>query len=744
MSVCGVTCGPAGPTVIRAERVFTGHEFIEDVTILIEGGLIREVVPTAEFTPVEGSQVLDAAGMTVVPGFIDSHVHILGQPLEVLRNIAQYGWGRVAEEAISQVPGNREGYLQSGITSVIDMGSTLAGMLRLEEGLETGSLVGPDLYFSGPLFTAPNGHPAGTIYRGQHDLIDNATVQVAASDPAAKKVVELADRGVDFIKLVYDDGTFYAGRVPRLDRSIARGIADQAHSRGLPVIAHVGGRESEFADMLECGVNGVEHCFAYSGSDTVLHDMAARGVVFTPTLSIYEIYAKQTMPRMRESVAKARENGVPIAAGTDFPSSRFTTAGPGFYRELALLEEAGLSRVEVLEAATVNGARKIGKTAETGSIAAGRLANLVFFRGDLREGAISRERVQAVMLRGKMMIEEGTLTVESRKGLTRQPLMVFPFGFYETVSGFSMGGSLLDFDVLGSGVALGLTATYSFSNAFAAEITASTPSPIPQTSLDFRLGYDGYPKRFFGMDNSTTRGAAVTYAWSDFQAAVASATTLLPALKLNTAFSLDAATIGDYKGQVLPSMTGSSAGIMTLARVEIAHDARDLAAAPWYGDYEAVAGGLSAPFLGSAYTFSTVDLDLRFFFSIFPHHVIAARLLFKQCLGDAPFYARPDFGGFSLGRGFQPDRFIGKLGAYGQLEYRFPIWSLIGGDLFLDAGQVRDDYQRFTLAGFHLCGGAGLRFTFSERSILCVDAGFNGEPLSSEGFTIIVRTSHAF
>ena len=78
-------------------------------------------------------------------------------------------------------------YLQCGITSVIDMGSTVAGMLQLEKGLETGRLIGPDLYFSGPLFTAPNGHPAGTIYRGQHDLIDNAAVQVSARRPGSEE-----------------------------------------------------------------------------------------------------------------------------------------------------------------------------------------------------------------------------------------------------------------------------------------------------------------------------------------------------------------------------------------------------------------------------------------------------------------------------------------------------------------------------------------------------------------------------
>ena len=291
--------------VIRAEKAFTGRGFVEDVFIVIADGVIREVVPAGAYTAIEGSRLIDAAGLTVTPGLIDSHVHLFGLPLETMKKTAQRGWGRVAEEMVSLVPGNREQYLQSGITTVIDMGSTVDGTRRLADGLGSGRLLGPDLYYCGPLFTAPNGHPAGTIYRGQHDLIDHATVQEDEPGPAAARVAELAGQGVSFIKLVYDDGTSYGGKVPRLDRELAARIAAEAHARGLPVIAHVGALESGFADMIACGVDGVEHCFAYDGSDAVFREAAARGVFFTPTLSIYEIHARALLPRMMESVARA-------------------------------------------------------------------------------------------------------------------------------------------------------------------------------------------------------------------------------------------------------------------------------------------------------------------------------------------------------------------------------------------------------------------------------------------------------
>ena len=511
LGLAALETGFAGTTVILAERAFTGQEIVENVCIVIEDDRIRDIVPMKDFTPIGGSLVIDAAGTTVCPGFIDSHVHILSMPIRYLQNVPRYGWGRIAEEMNSQVPRNRRELLESGITTVFDMGAPVDSVARMGRDLAAGKILGPDLYYGGPLFTAPGGHPAGTIYRGQHSLIDTATVQVSERGPALEKVAELQSKGARFIKLVYDDGVFYGGTVPRLDLALAGEIADAAHAKGLRVIAHVGAAESCFADMIGIGVDGVEHCFAFNGSDAVFREMASRGISFTPTLSIYELYAPEAMPRMQESVRRAFSQGVSIAAGTDFPSTRFMSASEGYFRELALLEEAGLPRIDVLRAATEQAARKLGKEGEVGSLAPGRTANIVLLDGDIMDGALRRDRVRTVMLHGKVVFEDRKLVDGLRNGFRRSSFVISPYGFFDPLAGFSVGLSVLDFNLANTGVAVSLNAAYSFDNYFGAELSVSPPSPIPSTSLGATVHFDDYPRRFFGLSNDSILEDALVY-----------------------------------------------------------------------------------------------------------------------------------------------------------------------------------------------------------------------------------------
>ncbi len=718
----------SGLTVIHAGQLFTGYELLPEMTLLIRAGRIVELIPTRDYAPIAGCRTIQARGRTVVPGFIDAHVHLLSMPLPYLNDVPRHGWGRIAQESLSLASENRERFLRSGIVTLIDMGAPVRDMARLREAMEKGKLRGPELVYCGPLFTAPGGHPAGTVYRGRHQLIDRATVQVRREGQARAQVARLAAERVDFIKVVYDDGTLYGSPVPRLRPELVGVIAEEAHARGLPVFAHVGALEPGFRDMIRCGVDGVEHCFAASEGTEVFREMNARGVVFTPTLSIYELFAPEVLLRMQETVGRAYRSGVTIAAGTDFPSTRFMDSGEGFFEELRLLEACGLPRLEVLKAATSNGARKAGREGELGCLAAGRPASLVILEGDIREGELSPERISLVMQRGEV--------VGNRNGFSKKPFLLSPGFFYDSVGGFSLAANLLAFNLAGTGTAANLSASCSLEGSVSASLSIFPPSPIPSTTLDWQLQFDNYPKRYFGMSNHSSLEEARRYEGGAVQAALNLSTAFGRSLKLDSGFTVD------YRR--IEAAAGLDGGLAVLARLAVAHDTRDCPGEPWYGGYEALSAALSHPYLGSDWPFLLLGLDLRRFVSILPHHVLAGRLLCRRSFGEAPFYFLPDFGGSSLGRGYQPARFIGELGLYGQLEYRFPLWSILGGTLFVDAGQVADDFAGLSAEGWHFSAGAGLRVTFSDRSILAIDVGFNGEPLAREGWGLAFRSSHAF
>ncbi len=752
----GSTRADGGVTAIRAGAVFTGEELLADTVVVLEGERVRELVPARRYVPAPGDRVVEAPGMTVIPGLIDAHVHLLSMPLPYLADIRRRGWGRAAAQAVSRVPGNRESFLRNGVTTVIDMGAPAADLVRLRRDLESGRLLGPDLWFAGPLFTAPGGHPAGTTYRGQHGLIDRATVQVARLPRALARVDALHGQGVDFIKLVVDDGAFYGPRkVPRLSLEAAKGIIDRAHAHGLPAIAHLGADAGGFSDLVALGVDGVEHDFAWPAGEGVeagealFCEMAARGTFFTPTLVIYELLAPRALAAMQESVRRAHAAGVPIAAGTDFPVSAGMDAGENLYRELRLLEEAGLTRLEALRAATADAARKIGRDGEAGRLLPGRRANLVLLEGDVREGAITPQRVRQVILHGRVVFDDGRLREGLRRGLRYRPAMLFPYAGYDALAGGLFGLNLMDFDLFRTGIALTTAAAISTRGAFGVDLALSPPSPVPATTLEAAIHFDNFPRRWFGWGNDTRPADALIYGSRLLEARVGGSTALGHGLRLGTAFLLSGTGCTPLGGDPLPAVTGMGGGLTTALQLEVAHDTRDSPAAPWSGGREALSVLLSGPLLGSSYTFQRVQLDLRRWLSLSPpgasaHHVLAGRLVAAQSFGGAPFPFAPDYGGPTLGRGFPSDRFLGDVGLYAQLEYRFPVWSVLGGVLFADAGQVRGAWRELTLDGFHPCAGAGLRVAFSESSILAADLGFNGDPPAEGGWAFWIRTGHAF
>jgi hypothetical protein len=212
-------------------------------------------------------------------------------------------------------------------------------------------------------------------------------------------------------------------------------------------------------------------------------------------------------------------------------------ASEGYFRELALLEEAGLPRIDVLRAATEHAARKLGKEGEVGSLAPGRTANIVLLDGDIMDGALTRDRVRTVMLHGKVVFEDRKLVDGLQNGFRRSSFVISPYGFFDPLAGFSVGLNVLDFNLANLGVAVSLNVAYSFGNHFGAELSVSPPSPIPSTSLGATVHFDDYPRRFFGLSNDSVLEDALVYGTTGIQASLSTMTTLAKTLVFSAQFS---------------------------------------------------------------------------------------------------------------------------------------------------------------------------------------------------------------
>ena len=725
-------------TFIKAGQVFDGKKMLGPKAIILKDGLIQSLVDIDSAIP-EGAEVLDAGTSTILPGLIDGHLHFMAAPLPYVAEIEKHSWGKLAVEGNSEFPQHRFQLLKNGITTIVDMGAPPAGYRKIRTALEKGKIVGPEIYFPGPLITAPGGHPAGTTYIGQHDLIDNGTFQVTEAAAARERVKALAEQGMDFIKIVYDRMWYRPGGAPRLKLEVAEAVIDEARKLKLRVFAHVGSEEEALA-MIEAGVDGIEHGFA-STSDAVFEEMKSHNVVFTPTICAYVHYSPAAVSPMRKTLRRAWELGVAMVVGTDFPASYGENCGDDIFKEMKMWEDAGIPRVEILKSATSAGAAKIGKDREIGIIAQGCRANLVFLDGATGEEELSADRISLVMLHGETVIENKTLFPAVSPRFREKSRLFFPYAFYDPVQLGVAAVSVTEWDLFRTGVSASADVQYSFRGLWSVNLMFSLPSPVPRTALRAGFHYDGFHRLFYGIGNYTKKEEKIEYAPTVLRGGIEGTTRLSKAWKVRTQVEMIRVDIQSPIGGSLPDVTGARGGRETVLSLGFVHDTRDHENNPWSGTYLSVTGLASLKALGSDHAFQKIILDARGYISPLHKHILAGRLCFQQLFGKGPFYYMPEYGSETLGRGYRPARFRANTGIFAQAEYRFPIWSFVSGTAFLDLGQVGNGLSQFAWKGFHSALGFGPRFSFgaNENSILAIDFGF-----CSEDWNLVVRMGHVF
>ncbi len=363
---------------INAVRVFDGQQVLENQTVLVRDGLIAAVGQALEI-PAD-LQSIDGAGKTLLPGLIDSHVHLFGTA--------------------------RQDALRFGVTTAIDLFSDQSKLSDYRASREQlGQQNVADIYSAGSLITAPGGH--GTQFGIPIPTLSNA------ADADAFVAARQAE-GSDFIKVVYENGSEYDGSIATLDRATLQAVLAAARQRGLLSIVHVS--TLEFAKhALQAGADGLAHVFSDLTADQELLDLARQHNAFViATLAVQASVAGQSqidrwlaLPAVDQQLSQVQRNslssafpnaypdvidtalrsvaslhaaGVRILAGSDAPNPG-TAHGIGLHQELWWLTRAGLSPQQALRAATADVADVFGLS-DRGRIAAGLRADMVLVEGN--------------------------------------------------------------------------------------------------------------------------------------------------------------------------------------------------------------------------------------------------------------------------------------------------------------------------------------------------------------------------
>ncbi|MBT8202099.1 MAG: amidohydrolase family protein [Acidimicrobiia bacterium] len=355
----------------------TGADPVPGQTILWEAGVISWIGPDEEAN-LEQALVIPADGGTVLPGLIDSHVHISLPP--TLTGVTDVE-NEPVERTLLRAANGAGVLLRAGITTARDVGSRAGVAIDVAAAQRDGDLIGSRLLASGRGITPPDGHGM-TI-----------SVQVQGAEDVADAVRAEHARGADLIKLFPTGGVLGAGThgfdvVMTLDEMWA--AVQTAHELDIHVAAHVHGPEG--IDLaLEAGVDTIEHGTGATREQS--ERMVEDGVALVPTLAPMVALRQRALDLPRdlikrveeveelqaESVRTAIEVGVRVLPGTD-AGTPFNPPG-GLVQEMELLVDLGMSHLDVITAATSLAAQTFDWE-DVGVLAVGNVADLLLVDGD--------------------------------------------------------------------------------------------------------------------------------------------------------------------------------------------------------------------------------------------------------------------------------------------------------------------------------------------------------------------------
>ncbi len=398
-------------TVLRAARVIVdaAQPVRGPSSVVVTDGRIV-AVGAADMAAPAGATVVDLGNVTLLPGLIDAHVHLTGNPNTPF-------WRAVIdsdEAAVVTGLTNAAVTVRAGFTTVRDVGSGKRTMYAVRDAIRDGAFPGPRVLASGPALSIIGGHGDYSGFRPEVNAVLADDNLCTGADQCAARVREASKNGADLIKITATGGVLSQqgrGLGQHFSDAEMKSIVDTAHGLGLKVAAHAhGARGIEAASR--AGVDSVEHgTFADASAIKV---MAANHTWYVPTLMAMvgiedrlgkNIYTPVVEAKVRETLAKrglalaaAVKAGVPIAYGTD---SAVYEHGRNGEEAAQMVKYGGMTPRAVLVSATTGAAELLGVASEIGTLAPGKSADIIAVEGDPLSDATALTRIRYVMAAGR-------------------------------------------------------------------------------------------------------------------------------------------------------------------------------------------------------------------------------------------------------------------------------------------------------------------------------------------------------